>query len=170
VSTRERATLVLGIVGALLLVLYPLAYRITSEQASPAAARPAQPGPSATASLVAPPPTPTPRDTRPYEPDAATNASWHADATDHRGRNESRFEYDCLANGSLNPVWGTSFYTDDSSVCTAAVHAGLITLAEGGTVAIKILPGLDAYVGSTRNGVHSSSFEKWDGSFMFVES
>jgi hypothetical protein len=33
VSTRERATLVLGFLGALLLVIDPLAYRITSEQA-----------------------------------------------------------------------------------------------------------------------------------------
>src|SRR5262245_60524498 len=162
--------LVLGFVGALLLVLYPLAYRITTEHQATTAATVATPRPIATASGLTPLPTPASTDKPSFGSDQATEASWHADATDHRGRNESTYEYQCLASGSLNPVWGTSFYTDDSSVCTAAVHAGLITVAEGGTVAIKILPGLDAYVGSTRNGVHSSSFDKWDGSFMFVES
>jgi hypothetical protein len=70
--------------------------------------------------------------------------------------------------GSLNPVWGTGVYIDDSSVCTAAVHAGLITVDEGGSVTIRIRPGLDAYGGWTRHGVRTSTYEHWDGSDEFV--
>src|SRR5262245_4490019 len=64
VSTRERATLLLGILGALLLVLYPLAYRLTSERADttalvaptarPMASRPATAAPPATATPKGP--------------------------------------------------------------------------------------------------------------------
>jgi hypothetical protein len=64
-------------------------------------------------------------------------------------------------------VWGTDVYTDDSSVCTAAVHAGLITLAGGGTVTAEIRPGQSSYKGSTRNGITSSPYASWLGSFIF---
>jgi hypothetical protein len=65
-------------------------------------------------------------------------------------------------------VWGTDTYTDDSSVCTAAVHAGLITLASGGPVTFEMRPGLDSYEASTRNGIASRSWGVWSSSFVFV--
>ena len=65
-------------------------------------------------------------------------------------------------------IWGTDTYTDDSSVCTAAVHSGAISLAAGGTVTIEIRPGLDAYRSSTRNGITSVPYGSWHGSFVFV--
>jgi hypothetical protein len=64
-------------------------------------------------------------------------------------------------------VWGDGIYTDDSSVCTAAVHAGLITVAEGGRVVIEISAGLDAYEGATANGVTTLPYASWPGSFGF---
>src|SRR2546426_706394 len=45
-----------------------------------------------------------------------------------------RFPYNCPPNGALWPVYGTDTYTSDTSVCPAAVHAGLITVASGGSV------------------------------------
>ena len=168
-STRERALLIVGLVGALLLVLYPLAYRITKEQAT-AADRPATARPIITAAAATGRPGASSSAPPSSGPGLNTEAAWHANATEHRGDIESTFEYKCLAGGSLNPVWGTDFYTDDSSICTAGVHAGLITLAEGGTVKIKILAGMDSYVGSTRNGVRSSPFDRWLGSYVFVTS
>ncbi|MEP7159081.1 MAG: LCCL domain-containing protein, partial [Chloroflexota bacterium] len=57
---------------------------------------------------------------------------------------------------------------DDSSVCTAAVHAGLITFAAGGSVTIEIQPDAVTYTGSERNGVSSGSWSTWYGSFVFV--
>lgn len=174
-STRERATLLLGILGALLLVLYPLAYRMTSEHSDTAAAlataRPTTTQPIESGQGTAdPPPTPATSDGVSAEVGRATEEAWHADATKYRGSNGGAFTFDCLAGGSLNPVWGTDVYTDDSSVCTAAVHAGLITVDGGGVVVIRVREGQNAYVGTTRNGVRTSGFEHWDGSFEFVTS
>src|SRR6266851_3375642 len=68
------------------------------------------------------------------------------------------------AGGAPGNVWGTDVYTDDSSVCTAAVHAGLISLAGGGAVEIEIRSGLPGYLGSSRNGVSSSGYGAWPAS------
>jgi len=65
-------------------------------------------------------------------------------------------------------VWGTDVYTDDSSVCTSAVHAGLITLASGGSVTIEMRPGQTSYEGSTRNGIISSPYGSWGGSYVLL--
>jgi hypothetical protein len=70
---------------------------------------------------------------------------------------------------ALEPIWGTDFYTDDSSICTAAVHAGLITAQEGGTVTIEVLPDHFPYHGTARNGISSRHWmDHWPGSFTFV--
>ena len=61
-------------------------------------------------------------------------------------------------------VWGTDLYTDDSSVCRALVHAGVLR-AEGGVARITFLGGLLAYVGSEQHGVRSTSYGKWKRSF-----
>jgi len=99
--------------------------------------------------------------------DPVGGLNWSANATAFRGQNGLRVVFRCPAGGTLGPVYGTGVYTDDSSVCSAAVHAGLITLA-GGKVTIKILPGRASYLGSTRHGVTSSSFGSWSGSYSFV--
>ena len=98
----------------------------------------------------------------------STLGDWHTSASSLRGMNGQRFTYFFPANGTLGSVWGTDLYTDDSSIATAAVHAGLITAAKGGTVTIEIRPGAATYAGSTRNGVTSSGFGSFGGSFVFV--
>ena len=95
-------------------------------------------------------------------------SGWAADASQFRGRNYRRFEYSCPTGGGPQKVWGTDVYTDDSSVCTAAVHAGRITFGAGGTVTIEIRPGLSSYQGSSRNGVNSRSYGSWTGSFVVI--
>ncbi len=85
-----------------------------------------------------------------------------------RGRNGERFSFICPSGGPPSGrLWGTDIYTDDSSICIAAVHAGVITSANGGTVSIEIRPGLSSYAGSTRNGMTSSNWGSWSGSFSF---
>lgn len=93
--------------------------------------------------------------------------SWSLNATGSRGQNGKRIKVDCSPNGDLGSVYGTGTYTDDSSICTAAVHAGLITQAAGGNVVIEISAGLASYTSSTANGVTSSAYGSWDGSFTF---
>ena len=75
---------------------------------------------------------------------------------------------DCPPNGTADTVWGTDVYTDDSSICNAAVHVGLISFRQGGRVTIQKRPGQDSYSGSRRNGVDSQVYGRWGGSFVFV--
>jgi hypothetical protein len=70
----------------------------------------------------------------------------------------------CPANCS-GSVWGTDIYTADSSVCTAAAHAGAISRAEGGRVLVTSLPGQDSYAGTTRNEITTSSWGSYRASF-----
>lgn len=67
---------------------------------------------------------------------------------------------------SSGNVWGTGTYTDDSWLCRAAVHAGVITSA-GGNIRAVVAPGASSYLGSTQNGVTSYSYGSWPGSYYF---
>ncbi|WP_202950800.1 LCCL domain-containing protein [Microcystis ichthyoblabe FBCC-A1114] len=96
--------------------------------------------------------------------------TWNDNATNLRGRLDQDFTFICSSSGRVGSVWGTNTYTDDSSICSAAVHAGLITARDGGVVTIRIRPGEDSYAGTNRNGVRSSSYGSWSGSFIFLNS
>ncbi|MEM6427470.1 MAG: LCCL domain-containing protein [Cyanobacteria bacterium P01_D01_bin.128] len=96
-------------------------------------------------------------------------ADWSETAAEYQGQVGRQIRYSCIPNGSLSSVWGTDIYTDDSSICSAAVHAGLINQSQGGNVIIEIAPGEIAYEGTTRNGVTSTEWGRWDGSFVFVD-
>jgi len=61
-------------------------------------------------------------------------------------------------------VWGSGTYTSDSRICRAAVHAGAIP-ASGGVVVVTPAPGLPSYAGSAANGVTTSNYGSWGGSF-----
>lgn len=99
----------------------------------------------------------------------SASIDWSKDATSLRGRNGQRFTFVCAANGVISGrLWGSGLYTDDSSICTAAVHAGLISAAGGGTVTIEIRPGAGSYQPNTSNGVSSRGYGSWPGSFVFV--
>jgi hypothetical protein len=72
------------------------------------------------------------------------------------------FEVTGNANGS---VWGDGIYTDDSTLATAAVHAGVLKNGEKGVIRVTILPGEVMYDASTRNGVTTGQWDDWGGSF-----
>ncbi|MFI5301833.1 MAG: LCCL domain-containing protein, partial [Polyangiales bacterium] len=61
-------------------------------------------------------------------------------------------------------VWGTDLYTDDSAVCPALIHAGVLK-ASGGSATITFTKGQLTYLGSSRNGVDSADYGKWARSF-----
>lgn len=66
---------------------------------------------------------------------------------------------------STAKVYGTDIYTDNSSICKAAIHSGAIG-TDGGYIEVDLLPGEDSYFGGERNGVSSLDFSsKWDKSF-----
>jgi hypothetical protein len=81
-------------------------------------------------------------------------------------RNQIGATVDLTVTGSSSaPIWGDGVYTDDSAVAVAAVHAGLLRVGEIGVVRATIMPPQDRYEGSTRNGVQSQSFGRFEGSY-----
>ena len=98
---------------------------------------------------------------------------WTATAHQFEGQTGQRFTYVCPVFGpnddvSGDNVWGTTTYTDDSSVCAATVNYGLITIESGGTVTIEMRAGLASYTGSNRNGTTTESSGRSTGSFVFI--
>jgi hypothetical protein len=91
----------------------------------------------------------------------------------YRGRLDQDFTFNCPSGGSTNhKIWGTDIYTDDSSICTAAVHYGLITARDGGQVTIRIKSDEEFYQGTKCNGVKSSEYDNKNGSygsFIFID-
>ena len=65
----------------------------------------------------------------------------------------------------VGAVRGTGIYTDDSSLAASAVHAGVLQADETGTIIVTVLPGQQAYVGSSRYGVFSSDSSAWTRSY-----
>ena len=102
--------------------------------------------------------------------DPAAADLWARTAQEHRAETGEEFEYECPPGGTIKNLWGTEIYTDDSSVCTAAVHVGLITVEDGGTVTIEIAPGEDSYPAGLANDVTSSYYLAYPGSFIFPEA
>jgi LCCL domain len=72
----------------------------------------------------------------------------------------------CDTSAMTGTVWGTDTYTDDSSVCAAALHAGAVSDV-GGLLTVIAFEGLDSYQGSTQNGISSQDYGSWSGSFYF---
>lgn len=100
-------------------------------------------------------------------PQPITAISWEQTAQAYRGQTQDVTLY-CSGNGQLGNVWGSDVYSDDSSICSAAVHGGLITVENGGAIAIRPLPGESFYASSTQNGVTSAFWTSWFGSFTFT--
>jgi hypothetical protein len=96
-----------------------------------------------------------------------TPATWSTSATSHSCPADvgATFTYVCPAGGPTGSAWGTDTYTHDSSICTAGVHVGRITVAAGGSVTIQMAAGASSYTGSTRNGVTTSSYGAWGCSY-----
>jgi hypothetical protein len=73
---------------------------------------------------------------------------------------------ECPPSGKLGgPVWGTGTYTKDSTICVAGVHAGVITVATGGLLTVKRVPGLREYAATERFGVASTAYGAYADAF-----
>jgi LCCL domain len=62
-------------------------------------------------------------------------------------------------------VWGTDTYTSDSTLAAAAVHAGAVQAGQTAVVRVTIVAPLNAFQGSTRNGVTSMPFANFPGAY-----
>jgi hypothetical protein len=81
-----------------------------------------------------------------------------------RAQNGKVFYFE-VTGANAGTVWGTDIYTDDSPIAMAAVHAGVLKVGEKAVVKVTILPGQASYSGSMRNGISTSDYGPWSGSF-----
>lgn len=89
-----------------------------------------------------------------------------------RGMDGKSYLFRCPAGKPVpESVTGSGPYTDASSICGAAAHAGAIDAQRGGVVMIQILPSRDGYRGSTQNFIRSAEYaHAWGGSFAVLSA
>ena len=102
----------------------------------------------------------------------AAEIDWRTSALDLdlRGVNGARYAFRCPpGNPTPTHVVGSGPYTDNSSICAAAVHAGAIDAKDGGVVTIEIRPGEAHYAASERNYIRTAAYDHaWSGSFVVL--
>lgn len=103
------------------------------------------------------------------EPKVADAPAAPANMKEYRGKNGKVYSFRVTGKAS-GRIWGgdNGVYTDDSEIAAAAVHAGVLRNGQTGIVYIEILPGRESYPTLSRNGITSTQFGKWDGSYRFV--
>jgi hypothetical protein len=102
-------------------------------------------------------------------PAADTTASgWDATASGLANHLGSRYTFWCPPRGIAHAVWGDLVYTSDSSVCTAAAHAGTLTTESGGNAIIEMVAGRQSYSSSSRHGVVTQARGPGKASFVVV--
>ena len=63
-------------------------------------------------------------------------------------------------------VYGSAVYNGKSSICKAAIHAGMLS-TQGGKIYVRVVAEASSYNGSTANGIKSLDLNKQDGSKSF---
>lgn len=71
----------------------------------------------------------------------------------------------CPSGCNTESVWGEGPYTDDSSVCAAAIHAGAIPEDEGGLVRVHTEGPLRNAKASKAHGIQTQAWRFWPRSF-----
>jgi hypothetical protein len=138
----------------------------------------ASPTPKATTPKVSPSPTvptggdpsPTAGETRSTpetsEADEVVPIAWNTTANTFKQDAGRTYTFDCPKGGEAAAVWGSDVYAAISSICTAAVHAGVITLDGGGSVTIEFRPARSVYGSTTRNGITTITLGEDISSFV----
>ncbi|GAA3450902.1 Hsp70 family protein [Dactylosporangium matsuzakiense] len=93
---------------------------------------------------------------------------WATTAEEFDEKAGTTIAYHCPNKGWIGTVYGTGVYTTSSSVCTAAVHDGRITLEDGGRVVIKIIQGQDSYEASLQHGINTTAYGPCPWAFQII--
>ena len=86
---------------------------------------------------------------------------------DKRGKVGKDYCYK-ITGSTEGTVWGDGIYTDDSNIAKAAVLEGKCKIGENCLVCIKIIESKSSYGSCTKNGISTSSWGHWDGSYSFI--
>jgi hypothetical protein len=134
-KSMKRSTTAVAILAATIIACAP-AFAQSTAAVSPAAAP-----------VVAAPATPPPLDL--------------GDCPDGAGAFDLGKTYQCscppnAADGSsAGAVYGSLVYANDSNICAAAVHAGVLKPATAGSVTIKMIDSPPVFKSTTQNGIKS---------------
>lgn len=182
VSARPRSRVLSLVLGAVLLVALTICITVLAVgrrggsagvHTSPAIAAPS---PSQSSIHLGPsshdPPAPRPAAAGEASPSAPPAndlpvIGWGSDATSYERDLGRRFSFYCQYDGAHGSPVGTGVYATMSSICAAAVHAGIIPLS-GGIVTIEIGDRRRGFSQSTRNGVTSHYSNRRRRTFWFV--
>ena len=74
----------------------------------------------------------------------------------------------CPQNCFQGVVYGDGIYTVDSSVCVAAVHAGVVNAVKGGNVKVEVVSSQPGYAGSEKNGISTRAWSSSWGNTAFT--
>jgi len=88
---------------------------------------------------------------------------------DYRGNNSEIYTFTVIGS-QLGNIWGSKIYTDDSHPSKACVHSGYVLPNVTSTITVKILPGQSSYTSTTRNGITSTSYGAWHGSYEIISA
>ena len=164
----------IAVIGAALLFFYNrkpdtnVTVRTANNNTSPTpkSATP-KPSPSTTpASTPSPATDPAKTDENSDDSDEVTPISWTTSGSTFKTDVGRKYKFECPANGVPEAIWGSDIYSADSSICTAAVHAGIITLESGGNVTVEFRPGRATYGSTERNGITSNTYGEFPHSFV----
>jgi hypothetical protein len=122
--------------------------------------------PTVTAVQSSPTPDATVSPSEPEGSDEVTPIAWDTTAGGFKGDPGRTYKFECPPDGTPQAVWGSDIYTDYSSICTAAVHAGLITVVDGGVVTLEYRPGRAIYGSTTRHDVKTNTAGEYARSFV----
>lgn len=84
--------------------------------------------------------------------------------TRYAGQIGETFHFDVVGHTG-GSVWGSEVYTCDSSLSTAAVHAGVLKPGQRGIVKVTIVKSPENHMGSTQHGVTSSTWGSYSASY-----
>ena len=167
------------LIGVLIAVLMYAAYRMGSESAgtkiningssNPKTVATPRSAPETTRTAV-PAQSPESSTTDTDLSDEATPITWTTAASTFKTDVGLKYTFECPRDGTASTVWGSDVYTADSSICTAGVHAGKITMERGGTVTIEFVGGRTTYGATTRNGVTTLNFGQYPRSYVFRDA
>lgn len=168
------AIVILLIGGVALMALVLFSYHLGSESAKAdkngatstanTASTPARSTPATSSSAE---PSPPGSNSAVQDPNEVTPITWTTAAMGFKDEPGLTYRFQCPDNGTAGAVWGSDVYTTDSSICTAAVHTGKISLEKGGVVTIEFRPGRSIYGSTTRNGITTNTFGEYPHSFVF---
>ncbi len=103
-------------------------------------------------------------------PSEVTPILWDTTASGFKGTPGTTYTFQCPEDGTARPIFGNDIYTDYSSICTAAVHAGVIKLKDGGVITMEYRPGRAIYGSTVRNDITSITTGEHSRSFIIRTS